>query len=205
MSKGTVLCVIIMLCIFVCISCSKDSSQITQKTTRDNIAQLTEQDKAKIREEEIAKRREEEKQRAQRVQEEVQQAITNWYKAKYNKPTPPIELGIIQFGEANPSQSFIAKFNPKKTYCTTCQTKYAYRTKRYIQLLSRHERDDYMARTGEIPPTKEEEGPLEETTEYDNYIVMLTQSGEMEIMSLSVTYEVWRQTCPFPMKSSSQK
>jgi hypothetical protein len=145
---------------------------------------------------------------AQQVQEDIEQAIANWYS---NTGKGQL-VNVTQFGQASPSKGFIDKYNPKKTYCVNCE-------------ITRMElpRVRVIAPYGH-PPRYGEVTPARATTRSGNHIAIITQSGEIELINDYHMYgnapppppmksktpllkgvaseftSLWLKTCPFPMK-----
>jgi len=134
---------------------------------------------------------------AQQVQEEVEQAIENWYSKTGRQP---VTMNVTQFGQANPSKEFKDRYDPNQTYCVNCEITRILRKVRVV------------APSGQ-PPEHVEVTPRQATTLSESHIVIITQSGEIELINdytmagngvppppiFSEFRSLWRRICPFPI------
>jgi hypothetical protein len=144
---------------------------------------------------------------SQELQENVKQAIANWYSKRNGQL-----INITKVGQAHPAKEFIEKYNPKQTYCVICEIKSLTPCKVRV-----------IAPFGG-PPKYKEVTPSQETVVSDHHVAIITQSGEIELINnftfagnfpppppfpvqvregeAKVKHEtkfqaLWRKTCPF--------
>jgi len=131
---------------------------------------------------------------AQTVPEEVKRAVTGAIVQSYSRLFAT-EAELIKCEEGNPSQEFIAKYNPKKVYCAACRN----------TLICKDE-----PRRGKT------------IRSVISAIGIETQSGEVEVLCgncpglnydwlssgtagrefLELYRSIWRRTCPYPYPDS---
>jgi hypothetical protein len=156
---------------------------------------------------------------SQEVQEDIKQAIGNWYSK--SAPRRPLTWNISQFGQGSPSKELIDKYNPKQTYCVNCKITVMPLPLRRVRVIAPYGAPPKYEEVEEITPQQPK-------TLSDNHIAIITQSGEIELINNYITADkvappppmprragsaplpinggenkfqsLWRKTCPFPFE-----
>lgn len=134
---------------------------------------------------------------AQAAPDEIKQAVTGAIVQSYSR-FYVTESELIKCEEGNPSQEFIAKYNPKKVYCASCRNTLIckdepHRGKKITSIISAI---GIATQSGEVEVLCGNCPGL-------NYDWMSSGAASKEFLDLYRT--IWRRTCPYPYPDSDQK
>jgi hypothetical protein len=156
---------------------------------------------------------------AQQTQEDIKQAIENYYHSK-QEWEQPLTWKITQVEQGSASQELIDKYDAKQTYCLHCK-----KTIRFGRLKCR------AHYSGPDPLKCEWVPPVQTNTLLERHVVIITRSGGLKVIKLytmprvparvpkddnppplrmpsymppppvldeSGFQSLWQETCPFP-------